>query len=274
MTTMLRRVWQRWHGRHAIGWDQFVQSLAPDETEQLLAALTAFGRLPNHVDVRNATYAKDGLITFHHSDFLKDPLFQEAYRLGKATGSWHGADIEWRAYVACWAGAKAAKLAGDFVECGVERGGMARAVMHYVGFAKLPKKFYLLDTFCGFPEEHRDLAAPCHRDSYHECFADAQRTFADVPNAVLVRGKVPESLAWVGAEQVAYLSIDMNCAEPEIAAAEHFWDKLVPGAVMLLDDYGYSDHYVRQKEAFNRFAAARNVQVLLLPTGQGLIMKP
>jgi hypothetical protein len=66
----------------------------------------------------------------------------------------------------------------------------------------------------------------------------------------------------------------MNCAEPEIAAANYFWDRLVPGAVILLDDYGYSELYRRQKDAFDQFAAERRVPLLLLPTGQGIIVKP
>jgi hypothetical protein len=65
----------------------------------------------------------------------------------------------------------------------------------------------------------------------------------------------------------------MNCVAPEIAAAEYFWDKLVPGAVVILDDYGWEAHY-EQKLAFDRFAARKGVMVLTLPTGQGLIFKP
>jgi hypothetical protein len=45
--------------------------------------------------------------------------------------------------------------------------------------------------------------------------------------------------------QVAYLSIDMNNATPEIAAANYFWDKLQPGAPILLDDYGFVRYEVR-----------------------------
>ena len=65
----------------------------------------------------------------------------------------------------------------------------------------------------------------------------------------------------------------MNCAVPEIAAAEYFWDKLVSGAVIVLDDYGWVCH-IEQKLAFDEFASRKNVQVLVLPTGQGLIFKP
>ncbi|HLO34499.1 MAG TPA: hypothetical protein VK194_00390 [Candidatus Deferrimicrobium sp.] len=42
---------------------------------------------------------------------------------------------------------------------------------------------------------------------------------------------------------------------------------------MILDDHGHLP-YAAQKRAFDAFAAERGVQVLLLPTGQGLIFKP
>jgi O-methyltransferase len=229
----------------------------------------------HYTRAKGCSYNRDGLITFHHSDFLKDPLFQESYRLGKATRSWGSADIEWRVYVACWAAHKGKSLEGDFVECGVNKGGLSRAVMHYIDFRSLrDRQFYLLDTFCGFPEEYVRLAAQSQIHSYHECYQEVRETFKDFANVHIVRGKVPETLARVSAEKLCYLSLDMNCAEPEVAAAEFFWPRLVSGAVIMLDDYGYSDDYVRQKRAFDTFAQTKGVQVLLLPTGQGLIFKP
>ena len=65
----------------------------------------------------------------------------------------------------------------------------------------------------------------------------------------------------------------MNCEIPEIAAAEFFWDTLVSGGVIVLDDYGWQGHIV-QKHAFDLFSSRKGVQVLSLPTGQGLIFKP
>jgi hypothetical protein len=65
----------------------------------------------------------------------------------------------------------------------------------------------------------------------------------------------------------------MNIVQPEIAAMEFFWDNLVPGAAVILDDYGWAN-YSLQQEAHDRFAAAMGVPILLLPTGQGLIIKP
>jgi O-methyltransferase len=98
--------------------------------------------------------------------------------------------------------------------------------------------------------------------------------FARWPNAVVVRGRVPESLtAMEASRKVAYASIDMNVAAAEMAAADFLWPRLVPGALMLLDDYGWAAH-VNQKRAWDAFAERERVSILALPTGQGLLVKP
>jgi len=56
----------------------------------------------------------------------------------------------------------------------------------------------------------------------------------------------------------------MNIVEPEIAAMEFFWETR-PGAAVILDDYGWKN-YALQQQAHDRFAAARGVPILLLPT--------
>src|SRR5215475_14163655 len=101
-----------------------------------------------------ATYNQDGLVTAHNSEFVDEPRFAAAYAAGKATGSWTFGDLAWRAYVVCWAAERGAHLAGDFVECGVNRGGYALTVVKYVEFEKLAKRFYLLDTYEGLVETH------------------------------------------------------------------------------------------------------------------------
>lgn len=90
---------------------------------------------------------------------------------------------------------------------------------------------------------------------------------------VLIRGIVPDTLPMVSAEKVCYLSLDMNCAKPEIEALEYFWDKLVSGAAVIMDDYGFTE-YAIQKREYDRFAERKGVPILSLPTGQGLMIKP
>jgi hypothetical protein len=60
----------------------------------------------------------------------------------------------------------------------------------------------------------------------------------------------------VTSQQVAYLHLDMNCAPPEVAALTYFWDRLVAGAPVLLDDYAYHS-YTPQRLAMDEFAHTR-----------------
>lgn len=223
-----------------------------------------------------AAYNQDGLVSAHYPSFMDDNRFLVAYDAGRSTGSWNG-ELHWRAHVICWAAARGAALAGDFVECGVNRGGFALTAMKYVAFETLAKRFFLLDTFEGLvaaqlsPEERR---AGLRGGGYEPCYESVVRTFSPYGQAVkIVRGMIPDTLPGVDAERIAFLSIDMNSREPEIAAAEYFWERLTTGAAMVLDDYGWRKHEA-QRLAFDDFARRRKAPLLALPTGQAVILKP
>lgn len=228
------------------------------------------------------TYNQDGLATQHSADFMRDGRFLEAYRVGMENGR-PGTQVEWRVHVALWCATQALRLEGDFVECGVHTGILSGAVMTWLDFARHAKrKFYLFDTWQGIPaeqvseDERRFGVLEMNRkyqngDALH---ADVVKKFSRWPNAVVVRGRVPDSLgAMEGSDKVAYCSIDMNVAAAEMAAADFLWPRLVPGAFLLIDDYGWAAH-VNQKKAWDAWARNTGVMILALPTGQGLVIKP
>jgi hypothetical protein len=249
----------------------FFRCFSRDEVTRIIKKRFNIDTLP-----AGLTYSQDGLYTVHNADFVIEPRFAQSYQKGKNTLSWGNADIHWRAYTACWAADKAKKLEGDFVECGVNKGGLAITVLHYAGLQHSDKNFYLLDTFSGLVEEYiseDEKKMGIKPGNYTDCYEEVKERFAPYPNVKIIKGAIPGTLEMVKAEKVAYLSIDMNCVEPEIAAAEFFWPKMVPGAVIVLDDYGWRKH-IGQKKAFDAFAQARGVQVFSLPTGQGMIIKP
>lgn len=219
------------------------------------------------------TFVEDGLATVHNCDFLGDPRFTEAY--DAALAQQPEVRIRWRAHVTQWAGFHASRLEGDFVECGVNRGFLSASVMKFVEFESLSdRRFFLFDTYAGLVEEQvTDCDTAAYRNVYSDCYQFVVESFRKYTNVVVVKGVVPEVLSTVAIDKVAYLSIDMNCVFPEIAALEHFWPKLVKGGVVVLDDYGFSGHEEQKREA-DRFAAARSVRILTLPTGQGLVIKP
>jgi hypothetical protein len=161
----------------------------------------------------------------------------------------------------------------------VNTGIFSLALAHFIDLNATGKYLYLFDTFAGIPPEQiseRERSMNRCADNermYEDCFEVAKKNFAPYQKARLVRGKIPDSLSQVSIEQVCYLSIDMNIVAPEIAAITHFWEKLVPGALVILDDYGWKN-YATQKEAMDQFAARRGVNILTCPTGQGILIKP
>ena len=84
---------------------------------------------------------------------------------------------------------------------------------------------------------------------------------------------MPETLEAVDTPAVAFLHLDMNCGAPEAAALNFLWERLVPGAIILCDDYAYRGSEA-QKEALDAAAAAKYLHLASLPTGQGLLIKP
>jgi hypothetical protein len=144
----------------------------------------------------------------------------------------------------------------------------------YVGLARTDKKFWLLDTYEGLDEAKlsADERARAGKWSYRPCFVGVQQTLRDVPGGRIIRGWVPDTLDQVDATRVSYLSIDMNCAAPEVAAFRYFWPKLSPGAVVLLDDYGWTGHE-EQRDAFDELACEYGFTILSLPTGQAVIVR-
>ena len=227
------------------------------------------------------TYADDGLISEHIVDFMNEEKFKNAYENGKRTGAieFHPGDIHFRAYIACWAAKHALSLEGDFVECGVGKGLLSRTIVDYVDFKHVTKKFFLIDTYQGIPVEQgiesevksmKALNTLHFNTSYLE---EVKKTFREYDNVEIIQGQIPEVFSNHAFNRVSYLSIDMNNSIAEAVALEFFWDKLIPGAVVLFDDYAYGEQFRAQKEAMDGFAIKMGYTILTLPTGQGMLIK-
>jgi hypothetical protein len=229
------------------------------------------------------SYSQDGLQTEHNCDFLQDPLFRAAYQRGvEAAGvdyNWH-----WRVHTGLWAARTAMKIPGDFIEFGTNRGFLSSAIMHDLDWSSRGREFYLLDTFAGLDERFVSDAEKAsgvldrNRQEIASGFytlevESVRRNFAQWDNVTIVQGPVPLTLDQVPGDRFAFVHIDMNCSPPEVAALRFVWPKLSPGALIVLDDYAYAG-YESQKRGMDELGAVLGFDVLSLPTGQGLIVKP
>ncbi|MCG2757806.1 MAG: TylF/MycF family methyltransferase [Desulfobacteraceae bacterium] len=228
-------------------------------------------------------YDQDGLRSIHNHDFMTDPSFVKSYQRGVvAAGNdylWH-----WRVHIGLWAAYSASKLAGDFVECGVNRGFLSSAIMEYLDWDSQGKTFYLLDTFCGidnrYLSENEIKKGALEKNKtvlesgfYADQSESVRVNFSQWNHIKIIQGSIPETLTSVETNKISYLHLDMNCSLPEVAALNFFWEKLSPGAFILFDDYAYAGHE-SQKKALDSVAKTQKSHIVSLPSGQGLLIKP
>lgn len=222
----------------------------------------------NHIPYQEGIFAGDNLFTFHRNlSFLDDEKFMTAFNKHAST------DVEksilWRLHTVAWGAFNGMRLDGDFVEIACYKGTTARIVCDYLNFAAHPERsYYLYDLF-----EH-DTSMQHHSMPEHgqTLFQQVKQRFSDTPNAIVTQGKVPDILAEVAPKKIAFMHLDLNNADAEIGALEVLFDRMVPGAVMVLDDYGWLV-YREQKLAEDPWLAKRGYRIMELPTGQGLLVK-
>ncbi|MBC7893498.1 MAG: class I SAM-dependent methyltransferase [Sphingobacteriaceae bacterium] len=221
-------------------------------------------------------YATDKLATQMSLEFMAEPRFAAAYRWVEKLGGGivPPGGMQWRIYLLCWAADQVKHLPGDFVACGVFSGFCDRAIIEYVDFAKLGKTYFLMDTFEGLDPRYSTPEEVKNQHRYTEVsgmYEQVQETFRAFP-VHIIKGAIPDTLPLADTEQICFLSIDMNTARPEVEALSYFWPKLVPGAVVILDDYGFPGHEA-QKHAHDEFARSVGETIFTSPTGQGVLVK-
>jgi O-methyltransferase len=175
-------------------------------------------------------------------------------------------------------------IPGDFVECGVARGGCA-ALMATVAAQDLPvRKMWLFDSFEGLPSptsedysQNRESTGkhvrPLVRGS---CLGTKEQVEALLfsrfgfsrDSIVLIQGWFQNTLA-VSKQRInkiALLRIDGDWYESTRCCLDNLYDSVAPGGLIIIDDYGVC---FGCKKAVHEFFAKRNIHPRLIPDNRG-----
>jgi len=222
--------------------------------------------------------ADNMLLAMRSTNFMSDPDFNDAIQqqCRDADGELINNNIVkfWRIHVFTWCCTQALRLTGDFVECGVHMGLYSLTMMQALDFASKNREMYLYDTFEGLSDEqstNREMAQVEGVYDIPQWEEDVRESFAPWPNARVIRGRVPDVLAKTAPERVAFLHLDMNSSGAERAALDFFQPRLVPGALILMDDFGRTENIEIGLSHDETFAGLGR-RILELPTGQGLVI--
>jgi O-methyltransferase len=171
-------------------------------------------------------------------------------------------------------------IEGAIVECGVWRGGsMMTAALALMGEGSR-RQLFLFDTFAGMvPPTEMDLrfdgerATDClakanPRDPSSEwCIASLEEVRGNIESTgypleqvQFVEGPVEETIPVAAPDQIALLRLDTDWYQSTLHELECLFDRISPGGVLIIDDYGW---WRGARNAVQEFLNSRGLCLLL-----------
>ncbi len=173
------------------------------------------------------------------------------------------------------------QIEGDFVECGVWRGGSTMAAIDtLIKSGDQTREIYLYDTFEGMsaPTEHDKVFTGTAADELMNttskedptsvwCYSAIEEVQKNVgslnyPAAKVhyVKGKVEDTIPQTIPQKIALLRLDTDFYESTAHELKHLFPLLVPGGVIIIDDYG---HWEGARKAVDEYIADNKLKLLL-----------
>ena len=159
-------------------------------------------------------------------------------------------------------------IEGDFVECGVWRGGSSMTMaLALLANGDSDRAIHLYDTFSGMTRPSREDGVSSGiwwldvLDAPLEVVQENMRsTGLDPEKIVFVEGPVEETLPKARPEKIALLRLDTDFYESTYCELLHLYPRLSPGGVLIIDDYAF---FSGCRTAVDQYFREHDVRMLL-----------
>ena len=158
-------------------------------------------------------------------------------------------------------------LKGDVGQLGVYKGGSAKMIAEC--FKNTPSKVFLFDTFEGLPGD-----AEGEQGLFSDvAFEEVQKLLSPYPRVELRKGFFPDTAQDLKDRTYSFAYLDGDMYQSTKDGLEFFYPRLIPGGIMLCDDYE-SPKWTGVKKAVSEFATAHTLEVIHTAWWQCAIIKP
>lgn len=165
----------------------------------------------------------------------------------------------------------AVHLKGDFAECGVYKGGTALLLCRIL--EDRGKTLRLFDSFQGLPKGNPERDQWFHEGQYTNAVESVIRLLSDFRDMIDIRrGWIPETFAGLDECAYAFAHIDVDLYQSALDCCVYFYRRLVPGGVLVFDEYGFPAAR-GEKDAVDEFFADKPESPIPLVTGQAMVLK-
>jgi O-methyltransferase len=134
--------------------------------------------------------------------------------------------------------------AAAVLEVGVWRGGTAGIMAQQLSDQKSTATLYLADTFTGVAKAGANdsfYTGGEHSDTSQQVVEDVLKNKSQYPHYMILKGIFPEDTAHEikPGEQFGLCHIDVDVYDSAKDILEWVWKKLIPGGIVVFDDYGF-----------------------------------
>jgi hypothetical protein len=167
---------------------------------------------------------------------------------------------------------QALALPGCFAEFGVFRGGTALLAAQILRDGKDGRALHLFDSFAGMPKTSEGEAFDAG-DFSQTSEARVRALIEPVrSNTVIHAGYIPQTFAGLEIEHLAFAHVDVDLYQSVLDCVQFIYPRLVPGGIVVFDDYGFPS-CTRAREATDNAFAKLPEKPIYLPTGQAVVIK-
>lgn len=166
-------------------------------------------------------------------------------------------------------------LEGDFVECGVFKGGTAYLIADVIkNFTTKPKIFHLFDTFKGMPELANQDSSSHKKGDFGDISLDKVKHLLKPFSFIQYHaGVIPNTFSQTNLNKIAFAHIDVDLYQTVLDCCSFFYNKLSKGGIMIFDDYGFYGYKDAAKKAVDEFFNDKPEPIISLRNGQSFIIK-
>ena len=189
-----------------------------------------------------------------------------------------------RAYILYKFAISCSSLPGDYAELGTYRGAGVSIMKKGLQSNKPPradaaevlvwnKNIWAFDTFEGLPETDASNDPYWKKGDMDETSLDDIKEFLSDSCFKIVPGLFPKSTSNIPDNLIfSLVHIDADIYQSTVDGCEYFYDKIVPGGILLFDDYGFLS-CPGVKTAVDAFFESKPETPIYLPSGQCFIIK-
>ncbi len=163
-------------------------------------------------------------------------------------------------------------LEGDIAELGVYRGGSAKALAKVIEKYNPDKNLLLFDTFEGFPEPDTKQDLFKKGDLSDTSYEEVKDYLNNYKFVSIYKGLFSDTLPTVVEKSYSFVHIDGDLYSSVQECCEYFYPKMVPGGIILFDDYGFLCA-PGAKNAVDEYFLNKVESPIWIPTGQAIVIK-